>query len=201
MSFWECLFAGTVAKIIVDYREENKKSKMLNELYDELHELEDDMTSFLESVGVPDTFVILEPDIIDRGSIGLANERQRLNDIKFKIRDFISLGGHPENISYYEDIDKPLNQLKQLIDNNLLEEQDNLIGLSDESFPIVLYVTRLLKEAPNEPSTCYKIYHYVSEREPYIDLLLCNAQGQRYEEIMATKNYILKLKSIFEAFA
>ena len=201
MSFWEGLFAGAVAKMIVDYREENKKSKQWNELFGQLQDLEDDMTSFLESVGVPDTLVLLNPDVIDKGSIGLAQERQRLNSIKSKIREFISQGGHPENIGYYEDISIYLNQLHQLISNNILDEQDNLIGLSAECFPIALYVTRSLQEAPNDPATFNKLYYYVLERESYIEKLLSNTHGHRFEQIMATKNYIQKLKDIFEPFA
>lgn len=201
MSFWERLFADAVAKMIVDYREKNKKSKQWNELFDQLQDLEDDMTSFLESVGVPDTLVILNPDVIDQGSIGLAQERQRINSIKSKIREFISLGGHPDNIGYYEDINIYLNQLHQLISNNILDEQDSLIGLSNECFSIALYVTRSLKKAPNDPATFNKLYYYVSEQESYIDKLLSNAQGHRFEQIMATKDYIQKLKDIFEAFA
>ncbi len=200
MSFWESLFAGAIAKIIVDYKEENEESKKWNALFDELQGLEDDMSAFLKQAGVPDSLVVLDPDIIKNGNVGISQERRRLATIKSKIREFIAIGGNPQNIGFYEDINTLLNQLKQLKIYNLLDEQDEFFTLDEETFKYALAVSRMIKEEPETFETGRKIYNYADEQETIICKKIENAQGQEYYNLLAAKEYVQKIKSIYKVY-
>ena len=109
MGLFDFSFASFIANEILN---EEKKTDNWNKLFDELQDIESDMSLFLANMGVADTCVILDPDVIDLGKTGLDMTRQRMNNIKSKVREYISLGGDPWDIKNYEDMDFYLDELR-----------------------------------------------------------------------------------------
>ena len=194
MSFWEGLLAATIGKAVVDYREENKKAQQWNDLFDKLLALQDEMSAFLGKMGLQNTLVVLDPDVIEAGEAGLLQERMRLNGIKAKITEFVSLGGHVEHIVDYEEIDFYLTQLKKLIRLDILEEQDSYLGLYMPEFDFAIMIPYYFKQYDDIFERMNAVYRYLDEQEVLINSKLAITSGQEYLEWQQTKEHLMKLQ-------
>ena len=182
MSFWEGLFAAALGKAIVDYREENKKAKQWNDLYEKLLGLQDDMSAFLERMNFQTPLVVLDPNVIDAGEVGLLQEKMRLNRIKEKISEFVSLGGNVENIADYEEIDFYLDQMKKLIRLGIPEEQDDCLGLCTPMFDFSVMIPYYFKQYDDVVERVNAVIRYLAEQEDIINTKLATTAGKEYKE-------------------
>lgn len=198
MSFLEGLFAAALGKAIVDYREENKKAKQWNDLYEKLLELQDDMSAFLERMNFQTPLVVLNPDVIDAGEAGLLQEKMRLNRIKEKIIEFVSLGGNVENIADYEEIDFYLEQMKKLIRLGIPEEQDDCLGLCTPMFDFSVMIPYYFKQYDDVVERVNAVIRYLAEQEDIINTKLATTVGKEYKEWQQTKEYLIKLQAAIE---
>ncbi|MBR2590909.1 MAG: hypothetical protein IKE65_08295 [Clostridia bacterium] len=198
MSFLEGLFAAALGKAIVDYREENKKAKQWNDLYEKLLELQDDMSAFLERMNFQTPLVVLDPDVIDAGEAGLLQEKMRLNRIKEKIIEFVSLGGNVENIADYEEIDFYLEQMKKLIRLGIPEEQDDCLGLCTPMFDFSVMIPYYFKQYDDVVERVNAVIRYLAEQEDIINTKLATTAGKEYKEWQQTKEYLIKLQAAIE---
>ncbi len=198
MSFWDALFAGSVASFLIGCKEESNNSKNWNRLFDKLLELQDDFGDFLKNNGVGDSLCILDTDVIKDGEMGLHREQQRLTTLKMKIREFISLGGNPKNITNYEKTDLFLTQIKKLKKLDLLDQQDDFLGMYIKDFEFSIMIPYLYNQAPNINRGNEDVLKYLLEQKEFINSQLAASNGNDYDEWQITKEHLMRIQKAMD---
>ena len=118
-------FLGSMAaNAIRDSQKEHECLDKKNSLFNECLEMDIEFNDYLRELGVKDSYS-QRAGIYDEGKAAVNAERRDIEQCKKKIEEFISLGGHPENIWYIEKIDDYIAKLKYMISIGYLDQQDD----------------------------------------------------------------------------
>lgn len=104
MSFRKSFFANMLAHAVRDSKQEEKHRQERNAMYDELDQIEEDFSLFLEQNKIEGIYV-KDVRLLDEGRSAINAERRKLENYKSKIREYLSLGGHAANVSYFDEIE------------------------------------------------------------------------------------------------
>lgn len=124
MGFWKSFLGSMAANAIRDSQKEQERLDKKNSLFDECLEMDIEFNDYLRELGVDDSYS-QRAGIYDEGKAAVNAERRNIEQYKKKIEEFISLGGHPENIWYIEKIDDYIAKLKYMISIGYLDQQDD----------------------------------------------------------------------------
>ena len=107
MSFLKSFFGAAAANAMRDSKIEEQKRQERAALYDELDEIEEDFSLFLEQSNIEGIY-IKDVRLLEEGRSAINTERRKLEHYKNKIKEYLSLGGHAANIPHYEKIEEYL---------------------------------------------------------------------------------------------
>lgn len=124
MGFLKSFLGSMAANAIRDSQKEHECLDKKNSLFNECLEMDIEFNDYLRELGVKDSYS-QRAGIYDEGKAAVNAERRDIEQCKKKIEEFISLGGHPENIWYIEKIDDYIAKLKYMISIGYLDQQDD----------------------------------------------------------------------------
>lgn len=196
MGFWDSLFAGAISSIIIGANEEYKKAKEQNRKMAEIDKVQDDFNDFLDRVGVENDVCILNPNLIDLGSTELLRAKFYLDNIKSKIRTFISLGGNPKNILNYEKIDLYLSNLKMLIDANMIDKQDEYVCMGPRQCKFNIEFDKIFNSDKDIIIQTLEIMEFLMKEKSEIMDRMKVAQGDELADLQIVFDLILKMENV-----
>ena len=124
MGLLKSFLGSMAANAIRDSQKEHECLDKKNSLFNECLEMDIEFNDYLRELGVKDSYS-QRAGIYDEGKAAVNAERRDIEQCKKKIEEFISLGGHPENIWYIEKIDDYIAKLKYMISIGYLDQQDD----------------------------------------------------------------------------
>jgi len=124
VGFLKSFLGSMAANAIRDSQKEQECLDKKNSLFNECLEMDIEFNDYLRELGVKDSYS-QRAGIYDEGKAAVNAERRDIEQCKKKIEEFISLGGHPENIWYIEKIDDYIAKLKYMISIGYLDQQDD----------------------------------------------------------------------------
>ncbi|MBR2491705.1 MAG: restriction endonuclease [Ruminiclostridium sp.] len=124
VGFLKSFLGSMAANAIRDSQKEHECLDKKNSLFNECLEMDIEFNDYLRELGVKDSYS-QRAGIYDEGKAAVNAERRDIEQCKKKIEEFISLGGHPENIWYIEKIDDYIAKLKYMISIGYLDQQDD----------------------------------------------------------------------------
>ncbi len=109
----------------------NQELEQRETLLDEATNIVSEFEAFLKDYGVV-MYCDLLPnsvDLADKGEQAIKAEKNRIEEIKLRIKEFISLGGKPWNITFldFKSLDENIAKIRRLKEIGRLDEQDDLL--------------------------------------------------------------------------
>ena len=120
VGFWGSFLGFAAANAIKELKEDERQNKKWNDLFYELSDCESSLNELLESIGSAECYVF-DVEAVNNGNI--LYEKQKINTLKRKIKEYILLGGDGELICDLESIDRDIEKVKYLKNAGLLDRQ------------------------------------------------------------------------------
>lgn len=150
MGFLKSFLGAAAANAMRDSQKEKERLDKWNNLFDECLDMDIQFNDYLTRLGIKDSYS-QRAGIYDEGKTAINAERRKIEQYKKKIEEFISLGGHPENIWYIDKLDDYIAKLKYMISIGYLEQQDQWIQADMEMLKTILGIDvqaqKIMREA------------------------------------------------------
>lgn len=120
MGFWSSFLGHAAANAYSEMKKEEKETQKWNDLFHELGEYETRFQDYLESIGCHDVYVV-DVEAVNNGNI--VPEIRKMDNLRKKIDEYISIGGDARILYDLDNIDKHIDKLKYLRSIGQLERQ------------------------------------------------------------------------------